>query len=130
MSLSIKSLLVARGLINGMSNGFTTSFTSMTDLVMSVIHARTLATSTLSYCDLIDKDMHPTFFRTIQGDVTLSVAMSKLAKALNFRYVTVLYTDDEYGHGGLKTFTSVSTQENVCIFSSYKIDSSLWIVHV
>jgi ABC-type branched-subunit amino acid transport system substrate-binding protein len=40
-----------------------------------------LATSS----DLIDKDMHPTFFRTIQGDVTLSVAMSKLAKALNFR---------------------------------------------
>jgi hypothetical protein len=110
----------------------------MTDITRSVIEVNEvvkpldiplispLATST----DLIDKDMYPTFFRTIQGDFTLSVAMSKLAKALNFRYVTVLYTDDEYGHGGLKTFTSVSTQEKVCIFSSYKIDSSSNMTHI
>ncbi|XP_052073189.1 uncharacterized protein LOC127711239 isoform X2 [Mytilus californianus] len=73
---------------------------------------------------LTNKDDYPTFFRTIQGDVTLSVAMAKLAKALNFRYVTVLYSDEEYGKGGLETFTAVANQEGVCILSSHKIDST------
>lgn len=72
---------------------------------------------------LMNKDNYPTFFRAIQGDVTLSVAMAKLAKAINFRYVTVLYSDEEYGLGGLETFTAVANQEKVCIKSSYKIRS-------
>lgn len=73
---------------------------------------------------LMNKDNYPTFFRTIQGDVALSVAMAKLAKALNFRYVTVLYSDEEYGMGGLETFTAVANQEKMCIKFSHKIGSN------
>ena len=74
--------------------------------------------------NLIDKDNFPTFFRTIQGQVTLSTVTSKLAKALNFRYVVALYSDDEYGQDAITSFKSISSQEDVCVLSSYKIDSN------
>lgn len=72
-----------------------------------------------------DHEMFPTFFRTVEGDITLSVAMAKLVKSLNFKFLTVVYSDDDYGRSGKSTFETVASQEGLCILQSFMISDAL-----
>lgn len=73
---------------------------------------------------LSDRDDFPTFFRTVQGDLSLSVAMTKLALSLNMKYVTVVYSEGYYGESGLESFESVAVQEGVCIIQKIKMSNT------
>ncbi|KAK3084836.1 hypothetical protein FSP39_019949 [Pinctada imbricata] len=73
---------------------------------------------------LSDRDDFPTFFRTVQGDLSLSTAMTKLALSLNMRYVVVVYSEGHYGESGLESFESVAIQEGVCIILKIKMSNS------
>ena len=84
-----------------------------------------LISSIASSESLTKSDDFPTFFRTVVGDTTLSVAVARLVKYLDYKYVNVIYSDNEFGRSGMKTFTEVATQEEICIFKSYKLDGSM-----
>ncbi|OWF48090.1 uncharacterized protein LOC110453540 [Mizuhopecten yessoensis] len=73
---------------------------------------------------LNNQEMFPTFFRTVEGDVTLSVSMAKLVKLMNFKFLTVVYSDSDYGRSGLSTFQTVASQEGLCILQSFMVSSS------
>ncbi|XP_033749036.1 uncharacterized protein LOC117333723 [Pecten maximus] len=73
---------------------------------------------------LNNEEIFPTFFRTIEGDVTLSVSMAKLVKSMNFKFLTVVYSDSDYGRSGMSTFQTVASQEGLCILQSFMVSSS------
>ncbi|XP_060080414.1 uncharacterized protein LOC132559805 [Ylistrum balloti] len=73
---------------------------------------------------LNNEELFPTFFRTVEGDVTLSVSMAKLVKSMNFRFLTVVYSDSDYGLAGLSTFQTVASQEGLCILQSFMVSDS------
>jgi ABC-type branched-subunit amino acid transport system substrate-binding protein len=72
-----------------------------------------------------DQEEYPNFFRTIQGDVTISVAISKLAKSFSYNYVNVIYSSDSFGKGGMETFEAVAAQEEICVLQKYMVSPSM-----
>ena len=77
-----------------------------------------------SSATLSNRENFPTYFRTVQGDLALSVAMTKLALSLNFRYVTVIYSADNYGESGVESFEAVATQEGLCVVQKMKMSNT------
>ncbi|KAJ8312619.1 hypothetical protein KUTeg_009992 [Tegillarca granosa] len=75
--------------------------------------------------ELAKLEEFPTFFRTVSGDISLSIAMAELARTLNFKHVTVVYSNNAYGMGGMETFESVTQQEGVCVTYKYNMDGSM-----
>ncbi|XP_069135753.1 LOW QUALITY PROTEIN: uncharacterized protein [Argopecten irradians] len=73
---------------------------------------------------LNNEEMFPTFFRTVEGDVTLSVSMAKLVKSMNFKFLTVVYSNSDYGLSGLSTFQTVASQEGLCILQSFMVSDA------
>ncbi|XP_076452891.1 uncharacterized protein LOC143288376 [Babylonia areolata] len=67
---------------------------------------------------------NPTFFRTIQGDNSLALAIAKLCKMLGLNYIQVVHAANSYGREGLTTMTNVARQEGLCVISSYELADS------
>ncbi|KAK7481552.1 hypothetical protein BaRGS_00027201, partial [Batillaria attramentaria] len=67
---------------------------------------------------------NPTFFRTIQGDRSIAMAIVKLCKDLGFSYIQVVYAANDYGREGLETLTNTARQEGLCVVNSFELDDA------
>ncbi|RUS75058.1 hypothetical protein EGW08_017194, partial [Elysia chlorotica] len=67
---------------------------------------------------------YPNFYRTIQGDRTVAMALVKSIKLLGYSYFQVVYSDSAYGEGGLKVLQDVAQAEGICITHSIKVSST------
>ena len=70
----------------------------------------------------LDENEYPTFLRTIQGDNTIASALTNLAKSLGFRYVTLLYSANSFGRGGMEVFKMIAMQEGICVVKMMEMD--------
>lgn len=68
-------------------------------------------------------EMFPTFFRTLPGDDKTARAIAKLLLNLNFGFVQLVSTNDEYGISGSAIFRSFALQEGICVIESYEVDA-------
>lgn len=64
---------------------------------------------------------NPTFFRTVQGDGTVAMAIVKLCKSLGFSYIQVVHAADAFGRGGLESLKNTARQEGLCVINSYEL---------
>ncbi|XP_059149160.1 uncharacterized protein LOC131936264 [Physella acuta] len=67
---------------------------------------------------------YPNFFRTVQGDQTIALALVKIIKALGFPYIQLVYGANDYGRGGRDTLTAVTQAEGICITNSQELSST------
>ncbi|XP_036855584.2 taste receptor type 1 member 3 isoform X5 [Manis javanica] len=64
---------------------------------------------------LSNRELFPSFFRTVPSDRVQAVAIVELLQALSWNWVAVVGSDDEYGRQGLNLFSSLATSRGICI---------------
>ncbi|KAM6172554.1 taste receptor type 1 member 3 [Erethizon dorsatum] len=64
---------------------------------------------------LSNREMFPSFFRTVPSDRVQLEAMVTLLQHFGWNWVAALGSDDEYGREGLSTFSSLAHARNICI---------------
>ncbi|KAJ1144947.1 hypothetical protein NDU88_011240 [Pleurodeles waltl] len=63
---------------------------------------------------LSDRDLFPSFFRTIPSDKIQIEAMVEVIRFFRWNWVAAIGSDDEYGHGGLELFSSLTSGRYIC----------------
>ncbi|XP_015175379.1 PREDICTED: metabotropic glutamate receptor-like [Polistes dominula] len=71
---------------------------------------------------LSNKKMFPHFFRTIPSDLNQARAMLEILKKFEWTYVSVVYSDTEYGNHGYETLISLASYYNICFSAPQRID--------
>uniref|UniRef100_A0A8C4TL54 G-protein coupled receptors family 3 profile domain-containing protein n=1 Tax=Erpetoichthys calabaricus TaxID=27687 RepID=A0A8C4TL54_ERPCA len=64
---------------------------------------------------LSNKNLYPTFFRTIASDYYQSRALVQLVKHFGWTWVGAIRSDTDYGNYGMATFVQIAQKEGVCI---------------
>ncbi|XP_078496508.1 taste receptor type 1 member 3 [Lissotriton helveticus] len=64
--------------------------------------------------DLSDRELFPSFFRTIPSDKIQIEAMVEVIRFFRWNWVAAIGSDDEYGHGGLELFSSLTSGRDIC----------------
>uniref|UniRef100_H9GTM0 G-protein coupled receptors family 3 profile domain-containing protein n=1 Tax=Anolis carolinensis TaxID=28377 RepID=H9GTM0_ANOCA len=64
---------------------------------------------------LSDKQLYPSFFRTIPSDQNQADAMVQLLNYFNWNWVAALVTDNEYGHQVLEVFVQLALSKDMCV---------------
>ncbi|KAK2506584.1 hypothetical protein MC885_003870 [Smutsia gigantea] len=64
---------------------------------------------------LSNREMFPSFFRTVPSDRVQVVAIVELLQALSWNWVAAVGSDDEYGRQGLSLFSSLASSRGICI---------------
>lgn len=64
---------------------------------------------------LSNREVFPSFFRTVPSDRVQAVAMVELLQEFRWNWVAALGSDDEYGRQGLSLFSSLANTRGVCI---------------
>nr|XP_036855584.1 taste receptor type 1 member 3 isoform X5 [Manis javanica] len=64
---------------------------------------------------LSNRELFPSFFRTVPSDRVQAVAIVELLQALSWNWVAAVGSDDEYGRQGLNLFSSLATSRGICI---------------
>ncbi|KAM5266881.1 taste receptor type 1 member 3 [Hipposideros larvatus] len=64
---------------------------------------------------LSDREMFPSFFRTVPSDRVQVAAMVELLQELRWSWVAALGSDDTYGRQGLRLFSSLASTRGICI---------------
>ncbi|XP_036738586.2 taste receptor type 1 member 3 isoform X4 [Manis pentadactyla] len=64
---------------------------------------------------LSNRELFPSFFRTVPSDRVQAVAIVELLQALSWNWVAAVGSDDEYGRQGLSLFSSLATSRGICI---------------
>ncbi|XP_076754284.1 metabotropic glutamate receptor 6 [Xylocopa sonorina] len=70
---------------------------------------------------LSSKTRFPQFFRTVPSDVNQARAMLEVLRRFQWSYVSVVYTDSEYGDHGYETLISLAGEYSVCFSAPQRI---------
>lgn len=70
---------------------------------------------------LSNKDRFPSFFRTVPSDVNQAHAMLELIRHFNWSYVSIVYSDSEYGNHGYETLNSLAPHYGVCFSTPLRV---------
>ncbi|XP_043461432.1 metabotropic glutamate receptor 8-like isoform X2 [Leptopilina heterotoma] len=70
---------------------------------------------------LSNKEKYPHFFRTVPSDVNQAHAMLEILKQFDWTYVSVVYSDTEYGIRGFETLVSLASKYSICFSAPQKI---------
>lgn len=64
---------------------------------------------------LSNREVFPSFFRTVPSDRVQAVAMVELLQEFRWNWVAALGSDDEYGRQGLSLFSRIANTRGICI---------------
>ncbi|KAK1127663.1 hypothetical protein K0M31_003160 [Melipona bicolor] len=70
---------------------------------------------------LSSKERFPRFFRTVPSDVNQARAMLEILREFKWSYVSVVYTDSEYGDHGYETLTLLASEYSICFSAPHRI---------
>lgn len=73
---------------------------------------------------LSDKSRFDLFARTVPPDTFQSAALVDIVKALNWSYVSSIYSEGSYGEYGIEQFHKDAGERNVCIAIAEKVPSA------
>ncbi|XP_072024743.1 uncharacterized protein [Amphiura filiformis] len=73
---------------------------------------------------LDDNVTYPFFQRTVASDNFQADALLDILKQMNWKYVSVVYSDDEYGNDMYKLISEKKTSKDICVAMSTKISAS------
>ncbi|XP_066587920.1 metabotropic glutamate receptor 3-like isoform X1 [Prorops nasuta] len=76
---------------------------------------------------LSSKERFPHFFRTVPSDVNQAHAMLEILKQFEWTYVSVVYSDTEYGNHGYETLVSLSSNYSICFSAPQRIDKEHFV---
>ncbi|XP_046477673.1 metabotropic glutamate receptor 6 isoform X1 [Neodiprion pinetum] len=97
---------------------------SVTIQVASML--RLFAVPQISYMatspSLSSKDKFPHFFRTVPSDVNQAHAMLEILKDFGWTYVSIVYSDTEYGNHGYETLDSLASNYSICFSAPHRIN--------
>ncbi|XP_024946277.1 metabotropic glutamate receptor 4 isoform X2 [Cephus cinctus] len=71
---------------------------------------------------LSSKERFPHFFRTVPSDVNQAHAMLEILKQFEWTYVSVVYSDTEYGNHGYETLVSLANNYSICFSAPQRIE--------
>ncbi|XP_015430249.1 PREDICTED: metabotropic glutamate receptor-like [Dufourea novaeangliae] len=70
---------------------------------------------------LSSKERFPHFFRTVPSDVNQARAMLEILRRFEWSYVSVVYSDSEYGDHGYETLASLAAEYSICFSAPQRI---------
>ncbi|XP_033223425.1 metabotropic glutamate receptor 8-like [Belonocnema kinseyi] len=76
---------------------------------------------------LSNKEKFPHFFRTVPTDVNQAHVMLEMLKQFEWTYVSVVYSDSEYGNRGYETLVSLADKYSICFSAPQKIDKERFL---
>ncbi|XP_057342026.1 metabotropic glutamate receptor 3-like isoform X2 [Microplitis mediator] len=76
---------------------------------------------------LSSKEKYPHFFRTVPSDVNQAHAMLEILKRFEWTYVSVVYSDTEYGNHGYETLVSLANNYSICFSAPQRIDKEHFV---
>ncbi|XP_072050832.1 uncharacterized protein [Amphiura filiformis] len=98
--------------------------TSDTTLALADI-VTPLKVSQISYAatttKLDDRETYPYFMRTVASDKHQAQAIAAILDRFNWKYVSVVYSDNEYGNDMYKNIKNVTSQKGICIALAFKV---------
>ncbi|XP_063775226.1 uncharacterized protein LOC134910772 [Pseudophryne corroboree] len=114
-------------------SGFIGDHSSLTTLPMAQILAlygyTQISYGATSYL-LSDRNLYPTFYRTVQGDRASYSVLSSLIELFGWTWVGVLASDDDSGNEEIQLLTEYLTSRSVCVAYIIKIKhSKLDVLH-
>lgn len=62
-----------------------------------------------------DKRLYPSFFRTVPSDKWQVEAIVQLLKELDWNWVAVVGSEEEYGQQGVQEFSKIASNNSVCV---------------
>ncbi|XP_014203479.1 metabotropic glutamate receptor 6-like [Copidosoma floridanum] len=71
---------------------------------------------------LSSRDRYPHFFRTVPNDVNQAHAMLEILREYRWTYVSLIYSNTEYGVNGYETLLSLASSYKVCFTSPQRVD--------
>lgn len=81
--------------------------------------------SYLSTIDSLSKVAYPYFFRVVPSDRHQVNAIMDIVQYYGWTYVSLLFSDDEYGENGYYEFSKqVTANDNVCLAYTKEISTS------
>lgn len=72
---------------------------------------------------LSDKKRFPYFFRTVSPDRFMIKATVNFMKQIGWEYISIIYSEDEFGYNANKFVRKFAEQEGLCVEESYPIDT-------
>ncbi|XP_011501835.1 PREDICTED: metabotropic glutamate receptor 3-like [Ceratosolen solmsi marchali] len=76
---------------------------------------------------LSSKERFSHFFRTVPSDVNQAHAMLEILKQFEWTYVSIVYSDTEYGKHGYETLVSLANKYSVCFSAPQRIDKDRFL---
>ncbi|CAG5104224.1 Similar to Grm4: Metabotropic glutamate receptor 4 (Mus musculus) [Cotesia congregata] len=76
---------------------------------------------------LSSKEKYPHFFRTVPSDMNQAHAMLEILKRFEWTYVSVVYSDTEYGNHGYETLVSLANNYSICFSAPQRIDKEHFV---
>ena len=73
---------------------------------------------------LSNKELFPTFFRTIPSDSAAGIALAGFVNSNNWAYVATVFTDDSYGSGLNSAFVTAARTLNITIATQQQLTFS------
>ncbi|XP_046396653.1 metabotropic glutamate receptor 2-like isoform X2 [Ischnura elegans] len=71
---------------------------------------------------LSNQDRFPYFFRTVPSDINQAHVMLAMLSQFNWTYVSVIYSDNDYGNHGFETLSTLAGNYSVCFSTPQRID--------
>ncbi|KAM5165017.1 vomeronasal type-2 receptor 26-like [Mantella aurantiaca] len=68
------------------------------------------------------RDRFPTFFRTVQGNEAIYTVISSLVQFFGWKWVGVIFSDDESGNEETQLLTRYLTEKDICVDYKIKIN--------